>query len=102
MLVTIEVTQEMLTTGTRASCASCPVALGVTAVLAPQFKAKVSNYFISILEGESVLHRQWRSNDLAKKMLDIDSGFVLRPFSFLLEIPDQYLRKEVLTKGNQT
>jgi hypothetical protein len=108
MNVTVQVTQSHIDHGERATCSSCPVALALKDVLTHGWMPYVGDYSIRIYDllrvdvcgGLSDCHLELFTPKEATDFIHkFDDRRAVDPFSFKLELPWYFIRKEVLDKG---
>ena len=93
-IVTVEVTQADIDTGEQKNCARCPVALAVMRAM-PGVEVEVVPGKAWILPPDTPEARRWYDWEpcpLPDKARDFvwrfDQGWVAKPFTFDLEVPD--------------
>jgi hypothetical protein len=87
MKVEINVTQEHIDNGLADKCFACPVALA----LSEKVKPAAAVHRGLILIGEKNLSQPL---SVAEFVNDFDEGVKVEPFSFSLDIPEEYLRSQ--------
>jgi hypothetical protein len=91
--VTISVTQDDIDSGERMDPARCPVALAVTRILKDGYRAGVGLCTVGILDNR---HDQVDISTLSQAVSDFisdfDAGVPVEPFTFTIEISEEYAR----------
>lgn len=90
MRIKIDVTQEDIDSGLRGSCHDCPVARAILGVLAPLNVVLVGTTYIS-LEKPGCRWTGRSTKKISKFIQQFDSGILVKPFSFSLNIPEKFL-----------
>lgn len=94
----IQVTEEHIAKGVKANCRKCPLALAIKSYLRPGFDIEVSFGWVVVREtNETHVYKSvWESKDLpavtSQFMHEFDSKRKVHPFSFELDVPQQYLK----------
>lgn len=101
---TINVTDEHIKKGARSSCSCCPIALAVNELLKDNFRVRIgaSQYsiwpqYIAIADKDGAAFRDYYINNRCLGFIHMfDLGYPVKPFSFQLEIPEEFLKDAVL------
>lgn len=102
MLITASVTQEDIDKDLH-SCRLCPVSQALRRVLLPAYQAWTTGETVKIFPIDDT----WRTplwvgtapREVMTFVYDYDSKKTVKPFSFEMEVPDQYLKKESSDAG---
>lgn len=103
MLTKVEVTQADISNGVMLECTMCPVALAINRHLNPVFQSSVRpGYIILRSKFVKMLTEQYTDSEIIpteKTVHDFIHAFdmhgYVQPFSFELDIPDNYLAQGV-------
>ncbi len=97
MITKIDVTREDIDNGTKRACGLCPVALAAKRVVAPFMRVAAYSTALELVTTE----RPFRPDTLHRLpatatsfIIDFDRGSPVEPFSFELDIPEEFLLKE--------
>ena len=97
MIVSIRVKKEHIDSGEMMSCNTCPVALAITSVLGSHCTCAVNAIDVYIVDGKSWDSVFVKLPKSACNFIDKFDDFgktSVKPFSFKLDIPEQYLAKQ--------
>ena len=94
-MITVDVTQEYIDKGCRGGAGSCPVARAINAILKDSCSAYVSdNQFVLHDKVKSIASQEERPlpSIVTEFIKDFDNDYIVKPFQFELDIPEQYLK----------
>lgn len=93
MMVTIDVDEECIKNGQRGRCQSCPIALAVNKRLRDFYRSHVSGNLAFFGPGVMLEYSTGLPEIAVRFIHDFDVNAEVKPFSFLVEIPAQYLKE---------
>jgi len=97
-LITIEVTEEHIKNGQRMRCRYCPVALAISSSINPEVIVEVVSWEIEL--HKDLTHFSIDTSPEVEQFIknfdsydpDLPACFQPKPFSFQLDIPQEYLK----------